>query len=78
MYLPSNVNFTTNQVESLIRQLPRPYIIVGDFNSHNAIWGSEPTETRGRKIEAILDQNNVLLNDGTGMHFVQIVEKYLQ
>lgn len=69
IYLPPNENFTNEQIENIIDQLPRPYMIVGDFNSHNTIWGSTRTDTRGRKIETILNDNRVLLNDGTPTHF---------
>lgn len=69
IYLPPNYNFTNDQIDSLIQQLPRPFILLGDFNSHNTIWGSNSTNTRGRKIESILDDDTLILNDGSPTHF---------
>ena len=43
------------------------YIIVGDFNSHNTLWGSEKTDPNGKIIENFINEKNmVLLNDGSG------------
>lgn len=43
------------------------YIIVGDFNSHNTLWGSEKTDHNGKIIETFINETNmVLLNDGSG------------
>jgi len=43
------------------------YILVGDFNAHNKLWGSEKTDQNGKVIETVLDKNNsVILNDGSG------------
>ena len=42
-------------------------LIVGDFNSHNTLWGSVKTDNIGHLIENFLMQNNmVILNDGSG------------
>ena len=41
-------------------------LIVGDFNSHNSIWGSNKVDNNGKLIEEFLNQNDlVLLNDGS-------------
>lgn len=69
IYLPPNYNFTNDQLESLIQQLPRPFILLGDFNSHNTLWGSTGTNSRGRKIETLINDNLTLLNDGSPTHF---------
>ena len=43
------------------------YIIKGDLNGHNTLWGSEKTDHNGKIIETIIDKNDsVLLNDGSG------------
>ena len=37
---------------------------MGDFNSHNQIWGSRDTNERGRTIEKFMNKNNLsLLNN---------------
>lgn len=37
MYLPNHKPFTDTDINNIIKQLPQPFIIVGDFNSHNVI-----------------------------------------
>lgn len=65
IYLPDG-NWTENDIIDLILQLPTPYLLVGDLNAHNPLWGSDRIDQRGRKIENILDQfDAVLLNDGS-------------
>ena len=48
------VNFSQRELEDLINQLPKPYMILGDFNAHNNLWYSEATDKRGSIIENIL------------------------
>ena len=46
---------------------PTKLIIVGDFNSHNTLWGSVNTDSNGHLIENFIIQNDmVVLNDGSG------------
>jgi len=36
-----------------------------DFNSYSALWGSEKIDARGKQIEKILENDNIiLLNNG--------------
>ena len=37
IYLPPGVIFNSNNFEDLINQLPRPFILLGDFNAHNPV-----------------------------------------
>lgn len=55
-------------LENLINQLPKPYILCGDFNAHNIIWGSKISDQRGKMLEEILE-DLTLLNDHTPTHF---------
>lgn len=52
---PLNI-FDKNAFQNLIQQLPKPYILLGDFNAHHMLWGSNCNDTRGKIIE------NTLLN----------------
>lgn len=78
VYIPPNYQLEITEMEDLINQLPIPYIIVGDFNSHNSIWGCEKTNGKGRIIENILDNFNhlTLLNDGRPTHLDFNTNKY--
>jgi len=55
---------------NIINQLLQPFIFVGDFNSHNTLWGCEYTNAKGKKLEKLLDIDNIiLLNDNSPTHF---------
>ena len=40
----------------ILEQLPASMILLGDFNVHNPLWGSEKMSTRGRMIEKVLNK----------------------
>lgn len=70
IYIPNNYQLKKKELSNLIKQLPSPFIIVGDFNSHNFIWGSQNRDKRGKIIEDILQELNIfLLNNGEKTHF---------
>ncbi|XP_025416794.1 uncharacterized protein LOC112688000 [Sipha flava] len=66
LYLPNYQNFEQSDIQNIINQLPSPYIILGDFNSHSPLWGCSTLDSRGSKIEQTLYSNNDLniLNSG--------------
>ena len=35
-----------DDIRELLEQLPAPMILLGDFNAHNTLWGSEKMSTR--------------------------------
>lgn len=41
LYLPNSQTLTLEDLNKLKTQLPKPYVILGDFNAHNEIWGSK-------------------------------------
>ena len=57
VYIPPNEEPKELELNNLIEQLPRPFIIMGDFNSHNEIWGSKKTDKMGKVIESLLNQH---------------------
>ena len=57
-------SLTTEHLQSLLSQLPAPYILVGDFNGHNTFWGYKGNTNRGDIIENFIANNNLcLMND---------------
>ena len=38
IYINPQQNFTQADLEHLIAQLPKPFILTGDFNSHHTLW----------------------------------------
>lgn len=70
IYLPNSQSLDANEIKDLIKQLPKPFILLGDFNSHNTIWGSNKSDTRGRQMENIIDEEDlIILNNGQPTHF---------
>lgn len=56
---------TEELFNDLIRQLPKPVLLLGDLNSYNQIWGCDTTDARGRIIENVVNTNNLnIINDG--------------
>jgi len=69
IYLP-NGKWSGNSLESLIDNLPAPFIIFGDFNSHNTLWGSTRTDTNGAALEQVIFNRDIsVINDGRYTHF---------
>ena len=54
-----------HKLSDLIKQLPKPFIIAGDFNSHNTLWGSQRTNGRGKILNEILKDPDILLLNNT-------------
>lgn len=74
VYFPQNSeNFNLNKrdVEHLLSQLQTPFILTGDFNALNIIWGNNLNCARGKFLEEIIDNDNniSLLNNGKSTHF---------
>lgn len=53
------------ELEKIRDQLPSPIVMLGDFNAHSDLWGSERLDDRGRAIEEFLSNSNlIVLNSG--------------
>ncbi|KAF4520292.1 hypothetical protein B566_EDAN004351, partial [Ephemera danica] len=69
VYLPPGTPFPTTEFKNLINQLPSPFIIFGDFNAHNPIWGSNHTDQRGKIVEDLITQYDLFIhNSGSATH----------
>jgi hypothetical protein len=62
MYIPNSQILTYIDIQNIIDQLPTPFIILGDFSSHNILWAYNDTDQRGTIIKKILDNNNNNIN----------------
>ncbi|XP_072398245.1 uncharacterized protein [Diabrotica undecimpunctata] len=70
IYTPINTLLTLTDLKTLISQIPMPRLTVGDFNSHNPMWGSTNFNIKGRLIEDLLAEENLnILNDGRPTRF---------
>ena len=61
VYIPPNEESKELALNNLIEQLPRPYIIMGDFNSHNEIWRRKETEKKVKVIESLLNGHQLYM-----------------
>ena len=69
LYLPPGGNLPSDQLQELVQQLPSNFLILGDLNTHNTVWGCRYTNRRGRHLEDLINQNNIcVLNNGSPTH----------
>ena len=70
IYLPPGIDFPATQLGLLVSELPPPFLLLGDFNAHNMLWGCATSNTRGRQLERVINQENMcILNTGSPTHF---------
>ena len=66
LYIPPSHRLSIHELNDLVSQLPRPFIILGDFNAHHNAWGCNDIDKRGEIIEQFIDQNDLgFFNDKT-------------
>ena len=65
LYLPPSLDVNFSDLEHLVKQLPAPFVIVGDFNAHSPLWGDVRQDSRAQVVGKLLnDYNLCLLNTG--------------
>lgn len=70
VYIPNSRSFSAEELTNLIAQLPKPRILLGDFNAHSPLWGDSDGDQRGSTIEYFLESNELLLlNTGDKTRF---------
>ena len=71
IYIPPSYFLRSEQLTSLLQQLPSPYMLVGDFNGHNVLWGSNDNDPRGELIEDFITENDIcLMNDKSNTYLI--------
>lgn len=69
VYIPRPSSLIFNEINHLLTLLPKPLIILGDFNSQHYSWGSSTSSTPSPYSEYIFDitdsHNLCILNSGT-------------
>ena len=69
IYIEPNAQLDVVTLETLMQQLPAPFVIAGDVNCRSPVWGDGETNTNGRVMEQVLLRNNaVVLNNGRPTH----------
>ncbi|CAH2095351.1 unnamed protein product [Euphydryas editha] len=71
IYLPNSTVLNKEDLIDLIEQLPKPFLLVGDFNSHSLTWGCTKTDSRGKILLEILDAyaDITILNENQPTYF---------
>ena len=70
IYLPPNDYIQDIEITTLLRQLPRPFLLLGDFNGRHPLWGDITTNNRGNILSTVIEREDVgLLNTGEPTHF---------
>ncbi|RVE40167.1 hypothetical protein evm_015183 [Chilo suppressalis] len=66
IYIPNPDLSILLQVFSIIKSIEKPYIILGDFNIHNEVWGCHISDSLSSTFLDLLDDLNLcILNDGS-------------
>lgn len=72
---PTPFTIDKSDIENIISQITPPFILLGDFNAKNFLYGycNDLNDHRGEIIEDILDTNSnlFLLNNGSPTHYCQ-------
>lgn len=64
MTSPSSLTFTC--LNNLLSLIPKPVLLLGDFNSHHISWGCSVSNQCGNLLLELLDDNNLcILNSGS-------------
>ncbi|GFO49496.1 RNA-directed DNA polymerase from mobile element jockey [Plakobranchus ocellatus] len=65
LYLPTNSPVSKLSLAELFEQLPKPFLVLGDFNAHSPAWGDSSRDGRGRMLEEFTAENEfIILNSG--------------
>ena len=51
--------------------MPKLFILLGDFNCHNAQWGCKDTNKKGKILEMIINENDMWLLNNCALTYVK-------
>ena len=63
--IPPSSAISLHDMDDLVRQLPTPYMLLGDFNSHNPLWGGNTIDGKGQRVEQFMDNHSLCFLDGS-------------
>lgn len=70
IYLPGNEQIPSIELTNIMSQFNLPFMLLGDFNAHNILWGSDINDNRGTKIEKLIEDNELnIMNSGAPTHY---------
>ncbi len=70
LYLPPGAPFERGDLGRLVRDLPAPFLLLGDFNGQHSLWGDCITNPRGVLLASLVeDEEFGIFNSGEMTHF---------
>ena len=77
IYLPPSLPIDIKKLDQLIDQLPKPFILMGDFSFHHTLWGCLNMNDKGRIIEEFIANHDlVLLNKKSSTYLYPATGSY--
>ena len=76
IYLPPNETILQADLQALIEQLPKPFLLLGDMNAHHPMWhDTRETDQRGEMLVNLIANNDIALLDKNKMTSIWKVDK---
>ena len=71
LYMSPNRNIRKEDIMEIIEQLPKPFLILGDFNAKHPHWDKlNPADQRGKMLEKLLIEEPICLyNEEAPTHY---------
>ena len=70
VYIPPEHKLTKQELNNVIRQLPAPLILLGDFNGHSPLWGCNKKNDKGTIIEEVLSDNDLCIYNDKSQTYI--------
>ena len=64
LYLHPDIPVSKESLQNLFDQLPKPFLVLGDYNAHSPTWGDSRQDGRGTLIETLTQENNLIILNG--------------
>ena len=61
IYIPPSSRLSPKDLDDLVPQLPSPFILLGDFNGHNILWGSKDINDKCKIVECFIHNHGLCL-----------------
>ena len=63
LYLPPGTTIPKKTLADLIEQLPRPFLLLGDFNAKSKLWYNNDYCQRGKMVEQLIEEGDFFFLD---------------
>ena len=77
IYIPPSTNLDPKMLDDLVQQLPSPFMLLGDLNSHNMLWGCNDFNSKGRKIETFIGKHDCVISMTSPIHISTLQQDLL-